>query len=92
MKCPILRLMVSQTQQHENTQIPPGCQGQALSKAPAGRTSRCSLEANLAITPKHLNNTRPFYLAIFLSADSKEIIRDMATKMFDIAFLSLVKA
>lgn len=56
----------------------------------AGRTSRCSVEANLAIIPKY--NTQPFDLAIFLSADSKEIIRDMATEMFDIALLSLDKA
>lgn len=58
----------------------------------AGRTSHCSVEANLAIIPKYLNNTQPFDLAIFLSADSKEIIRDMATEMFDIALLSLDKA
>lgn len=85
MKCPTLPLMASQIQEHENTQCPHGCQGPPPPKHLAGCTWHNSLEANLAIILKYLNNTQPFDPTVFLSVDSKEIIRDTAAKMFDIA-------
>lgn len=85
MKCPTLPLMASQIQEHENTQRPRGARDRLPPKHLAGCTLHNSLEANLAIILKYLNNTQPFDPTVFLSVDSKEIIRDMAAKMFDIA-------
>lgn len=83
MKCPTLPLSY-RYKGMKTPSIHVGARDGLPPKHLAGCTLHNSLEANLAIILKYLNNMQPFDPAVFLSVDSKEIIRDMAAKMFDI--------